>query len=51
MKKKIIFRQQFDSNDCGIACLQMIAQWHGRYYSFDYLRSHRDITRMGVSNY
>ncbi len=35
--------------DCGPTCLQMIAKYHGRYYSLETIRRHSHITREGVS--
>ncbi len=35
--------------DCGPTCLQMIAKYHGRYYSLETLRRHSHITREGVA--
>ncbi len=40
---------QPDAMDCGPTCLQMIAKYHGRYYSLETLRRHSHITREGVS--
>lgn len=38
------FDKQFDSSDCGAACLRMVSRHYGRYYSIEYLRqlSHTD---------
>lgn len=35
--------------DCGPACLSMVADWHGRRYSLDYLRQGAFIGKEGVS--
>lgn len=35
--------------DCGPTCLRMIAQYYGRNYSLEYLRSRSYITREGVN--
>lgn len=35
--------------DCGPTCLSMIAQYHGRHYSLQYLRDRSGINRQGVS--
>ncbi|WP_282039187.1 peptidase domain-containing ABC transporter [Saccharicrinis aurantiacus] len=43
------FKIQPDQMDCGPTCLQMIAQYHGRYYNLETLRKHSHITREGVS--
>jgi ATP-binding cassette subfamily B protein len=38
------FDKQFDSSDCGAACLRMVSRHYGRSYSIEYLRqlSHTD---------
>jgi ATP-binding cassette subfamily B protein len=43
------FFNQYDSMDCGAACLRMIADHHGKSYSLQYLREHAHIDREGVS--
>lgn len=43
------FYRQLDQMDCGPACLQMVAQHHGRYYPLQQLRSSAFITCEGVS--
>ena len=43
------FYKQLDSVDCGAACLRMIAKYHGRPYSLDYLRDLTWMGREGVS--
>lgn len=40
---------QMDSQDCGPACLKIIAKYFGRFYSLQYLRDRCDITKQGVS--
>ncbi len=40
---------QHDTNDCGPACLRMIAKYYGKHYSLESLREHSYITRSGVS--
>ncbi len=40
---------QHDANDCGPACLRMIARYHGKHFSFETLRSLSYINRAGVS--
>lgn len=42
---------QMDAKDCGPACLKIIAQYYGKYYSLQYLRDLCGITREGVSLY
>ncbi|MFH1160915.1 MAG: cysteine peptidase family C39 domain-containing protein, partial [bacterium] len=43
------FSRQLDMMDCGPACLQMIARFHGKNYSLSTLRDLSHITRDGVS--
>ncbi len=43
------FFHQYDSIDCGAACLRMIADHYGKSYSLQYLREHAHIDREGVS--
>ena len=40
---------QMDSQDCGPACLKIIAKHFGRYYSLQYLRDRCGITNQGIS--
>ena len=40
---------QMDSQDCGPACLKMIAKYYGRYHSLQSLRDKCGITKEGVS--
>lgn len=40
---------QMDSQDCGPACLKIIAKHFGRFYSLQYLRDRCGITKQGVS--
>ncbi|WP_373549891.1 peptidase domain-containing ABC transporter [Haliscomenobacter sp.] len=49
--KKLYFPlyRQHDTMDCGPTCLRMIAQYYGRNYSANYLRTHCHIDREGVS--
>jgi ATP-binding cassette subfamily B protein len=46
---KFHFVKQPDAMDCGPACLSMIATWHGRKYSLEYLRQGAFIGKEGVS--
>ena len=46
---KFHFVKQPDAMDCGPACLGMIATWHGRKYSLEYLRNNCFIGKEGVS--
>lgn len=43
------FTRQYDAMDCGPACLKMIAAYHNKTFSFDYLRKKCYITKEGVS--
>jgi ATP-binding cassette subfamily B protein len=43
------FTRQLDAKDCGPACLKMIAGFHGKKYSIQYLRDRCYITREGVN--
>ncbi|MEM6379567.1 MAG: cysteine peptidase family C39 domain-containing protein [Bacteroidota bacterium] len=49
MVKRFPYYTQLDSMDCGPACLQMILQFHGRYFPLPWLRSVSHISREGVS--
>lgn len=49
MPKKFPFYKQHDETDCGATCLRMIARYHGRYYSLEYLRELTFVDRQGVS--
>lgn len=46
---KIPFHRQIDSNDCGLACLRMVAGFYGRKVTAKYLKSISDITKAGIS--
>ncbi|MFZ1495456.1 MAG: cysteine peptidase family C39 domain-containing protein, partial [Saprospiraceae bacterium] len=41
--------RQLDSMDCGATCLKMVARYHGRLYSLEYLRELSHIGKTGVS--
>lgn len=43
------FVRQYDAMDCGPACISMVAQWHGKYFSLEKIRQKAYITREGVS--
>lgn len=45
----IPFTRQLDAKDCGPACLRMVAGFHGKKFSIQYLRDRCYITRGGVS--
>lgn len=47
--KKIPVCRQLESNDCGPACIQMIAHYYGRKYTLTTIKSFCDITRIGLS--
>jgi ATP-binding cassette subfamily B protein len=49
MRKRFPFFPQHDAMDCGPACLQMVAAWHGQRYALGYLREHSYVDREGVS--
>ena len=49
MSKKFPFHEQLDSMDCGVACLRMVANYHGRTYDANILRDLTHIDREGVS--
>jgi ATP-binding cassette subfamily B protein len=42
---------QLDSRDCGPACLRMVAAYHGRHVSLEYLREQLGLARQGVTLY
>lgn len=43
------FSAQLDANDCGPACIKMIADHYGKKYSLEFLRNKCVISRNGVS--
>ena len=43
------FDHQYDSMDCGPACLKMVSSFHGRHYSLERLWQRCFISREGVS--
>ncbi len=49
MNSRYKFYRQLDYMDCGPTCLKMVAAYHGKEYSLDYLRANSFITRQGVS--
>jgi len=49
MSRKFPFYEQLDSMDCGVACLRMIASYHGREYEANRLRDLTYIDKQGVS--
>jgi len=46
---KFYFQKQYDSIDCGPACLKMVAAHFGKHYSFEFLREQCYLTKEGVS--
>lgn len=48
-KKKFPFYRQLDQKDCGPTCLRMIAKYHGKKFSREYLRDKAHITKLGVT--
>lgn len=49
MSKHFAHFKQFDSTDCGAACLKIIAKNYGKTYSLSHLRDLCHISREGVS--
>ena len=49
LKSSFPFFRQHDKMDCGPTCLKMIAQYHKKSYSVEFLRKQSNITREGVS--
>lgn len=47
--RKFPIEYQMDSQDCGPACLKMVAKHFGRYYSLQHLRDRCGLTKDGVS--
>lgn len=48
-KNKFPFYRQLDYRDCGPTCLRMIAKFHGKTFSREFLRDKAGITRIGVN--
>lgn len=48
-KDKFPFFRQLDYRDCGPTCLRMIAKYHGKNFSREFLRDSAGITRQGVT--
>ena len=46
---KFPFFRQLDYRDCGPTCLRMVAKFHGKTFSREFLRDKAGITRMGVT--
>jgi len=49
MPRRFPFFPQLEAMDCGSACLRMIAKFHGRNYSLDFLREISHTGKEGVS--
>jgi ATP-binding cassette subfamily B protein len=41
--------RQLDTKDCGPACLKMIAQYYGKFYSLQFFRDKCGLTKEGIS--
>ncbi len=48
-KEKFPFYRQLDYRDCGPTCLRMVAKFHGKSFSREFLRDKASITRQGVT--
>ncbi len=48
-KNKFPFFRQLDYRDCGPTCLRMVAKFHGKSFSREFLRDKAGITRLGVT--
>lgn len=48
-KSKFPFYRQLDYRDCGPTCLRMVAKYHGKNFSREFLREKASITREGVT--
>ena len=46
---KIKFKKQFDTMDCGVACLHMISQYYGKFHAMQKLRTLCHASKQGVS--
>ena len=49
MGRKIKITRQLEANDCGPACLHMIARFYGRECSLDEIKRSCEMTRIGIS--
>lgn len=43
------FYKQLDSSDCGVACLWMIAKYHGKHFTSETIRAKTYVSREGTS--
>ncbi len=48
-KEKFPFYRQLDYRDCGPTCLRMVAKYHSKTFSREFLREKAGVTRMGVT--
>lgn len=48
-KKRFPFYRQLDYRDCGPTCLRMVAKFHGKSFSREFLRDKASITKQGVT--
>ncbi|WP_297909337.1 cysteine peptidase family C39 domain-containing protein [uncultured Parabacteroides sp.] len=48
-KERFPFYHQHDANDCGPTCLRMIAAYHGKRYSLEYICEQSCFIRTGIS--
>ncbi|WP_330442382.1 peptidase domain-containing ABC transporter [Flavobacterium sp. C4GT6] len=48
-KDKFPFYKQLDNKDCGPTCLRMVAKFHGKTFSREFLRDKAGISRIGVT--
>ncbi|MDO5607013.1 MAG: cysteine peptidase family C39 domain-containing protein [Capnocytophaga sp.] len=48
-KSNFPFFRQLDYRDCGPTCLRMVAKFHGKNFSREFLREKAGITRTGVN--
>jgi ATP-binding cassette, subfamily B, bacterial len=49
LNKGFRFFPQLEAMDCGPACLQMVAFYHGKHFPLDYMRQIADITHIGTT--
>ncbi|MBL7727944.1 MAG: peptidase domain-containing ABC transporter [Dinghuibacter sp.] len=47
--KRFPFYKQIDANDCGVACVRMVARYYGKELSYEFLRKYGMLTRQGIS--
>ena len=49
LRNEFPFYRQLDYRDCGPTCLRMVAKFHSKTFSREFLRDKAGITRMGVT--